>query len=252
MKQTKIIMGTPITIEVVDAGVPQTVFDEVFAYFEYIDTTFSTYKNDSEITKLNEGKVKMEDVSDDMKLVLKLSEETKQLTNGYFDITTLNGTYDPSGLVKGWSNYNAAKILRKHNVKNFYIETGGDIQVSGHNSKDEQWSIGIQNPFSTKKGNCKTIYLNENGVATSGNYVRGQHIYDPVHKNHHIDDVVSITVIGPDVFEADRYATAAFAMNKAGINFIEKLPNFEGYSIDKNGIATMTSGFNNYLDKTYA
>lgn len=252
MKQTKIIMGTPITVEVADENVPQKAFDEVFAYFEYIDKTFSTYKNDSEITKLNEGKVKMEDLSDDMKLVLKLSEETKRLTDGYFDITTLGGICDPSGLVKGWSNYNAAKILERYKIKNFYIETGGDIQVSGHNEKGEQWSIGIQNPFNTKREIVKTIYLNKNGVATSGNYVRGQHIYDPVHWKYHIGDVVSITVIGPNVFEADRYATAAFAMGKEGIHFIEKLTNFEAYSIDKNGIATMTTGFDRYLHKIHA
>ena len=43
---------------------------------------------------------------------------------------------------------------------------------------------------------------------------------------------MSITVIGPDVLEADRFATAAFAMGKDGIMFIEQLPGFEGYSID--------------------
>ena len=34
-----------------------------------------------------------------------------------------------------------------------------------------------------------------------------------------------------------------FAMQREGINFIEKLKGLEGYMIDKNGIATMTSGF---------
>jgi thiamine biosynthesis lipoprotein len=57
---------------------------------------------------------------------------------------------------------------------------------------------------------------------------------------------VSITVIGPDVLEADRFATAAFAMGKGGIAFIENLPGFEGYAIDAQGIATMTSGFGAY------
>ena len=44
---------------------------------------------------------------------------------------------------------------------------------------------------------------------------------------------------------------AAFAMGSKGIFFIEELPEFEGYAIDKNGIATMTTGFNSYT-KNYA
>ena len=41
--------------------------------------------------------------------------------------------------------------------------------------------------------------------------------------------------------------TAAFAMGKAGIMFIENLQDFEGYAIDANGIATLTTGFEGYV-----
>ena len=52
--------------------------------------------------------------------------------------------------------------------------------------------------------------------------------------------------MGPNVLEADRFATAAFAMGREGIHFIESLKGFEGYAIDAKGIATMTSGFEVY------
>ena len=55
-----------------------------------------------------------------------------------------------------------------------------------------------------------------------------------------------MTVIGPNVYEADRFATPAFAMGKKGIDFVENLPGLEGYMVDKDGIATMTSGFEKY------
>ncbi|MBE2272423.1 MAG: FAD:protein FMN transferase, partial [Anaerolinea sp.] len=58
-----------------------------------------------------------------------------------------------------------------------------------------------------------------------------------------LDEIVSITVVGPDVLEADRFATAAFAMGRMGIYLIESLPDFEGYMIDRNGQATFTSNF---------
>lgn len=247
MKQVQIIMGTPVTIEIPDIEASQELFDEVFSYFRYVDDTFSTYKDTSEITALNEGRIKREDTSDDMKLVLKLSEETKKLTNGYFDIVTLRGIYDPSGLVKGWAIFNASQILKNHKVNNFYVEAGGDIQVSGKNADGKTWAIGIQNPFTKEKEIVKKLYLHDKGIATSGSYVRGQHIYNPVDKKDSIEDMLSLTVIGPNIYEADRFATAAFAMGSNGINFIESLADFEGYSIDTKGVATVTTGFNRYL-----
>jgi len=110
--------------------------------------------------------------------------------------------------------------------------------------------VGIENPLQKNGGASdkivKTVYLSNKGIATSGIYKRGRHIYDPVNKKIVDSDIVSLTVVGPNVYEADRFATAAFAMGRAGIEFIEKLEGFEGYQINEKGIATMTSGFMNY------
>lgn len=239
-------MGTPIIIEIRDKEANQKLFDEVFDYFKYVDEKFSTYKSTSEITAINQNKIQKEDYSSDMQEIFKLAEETKNKTNGYFDIMTPGGICDPSGIVKGWSIQNASEILKQNGIENFYVEAGGDIQAYGKNDEDIPWIIGIQNPFNEKREVVKTVYLSDNGIATSGTYVRGQHIYNPHKKDYKIEDIVSLTVIGPNVYEADRYATSAFAMGRDGIYFIENLPLFEGYMIDKNGIATMTTGFNNF------
>ncbi|MCX6757600.1 MAG: FAD:protein FMN transferase [Candidatus Nomurabacteria bacterium] len=246
MRQEQIIMGTPVIIEINDKEARQEFFDEVFDYFKYVDEKFSTYKDTSEITAINKKEIAKDTMSDDMKKVFELSEQTKKLTGGYFDIVTPDGSYDPSGLVKGWSIFNASEILKNHGVKNFTVEAGGDIQTSGKNENGNVWCIGIQNPFSQKKEIIKKIYVSDEGIATSGNYVRGNHIYNPKDKNDIIEDISSLTVIGPNIFEADRFATSAYAMGKEGIYFIEKLDGFEAYMIDKNGIATMTTNFNNY------
>lgn len=124
--------------------------------------------------------------------------------------------------------------------REFFIEAGGDIQANG-----KDWKVGIRNPF--KIGEIvKILNIKNKGVATSGNYERGRHIYNPL-TGQSADEIVSLTVIGPDIFEADRFVTAAFAMGKKGINFIEKLPGFEGYLIDKERLATFTSGFEKYV-----
>ena len=234
----------PVVVEIVDANANQEIFKEIFDYLISAEERFSVYKKNSEITLYNEGKIKKEELSDEMKEVFRLSEKTKNDTGGFFDIS-YGDKINPSGLVKGWAIYNASLILRKRGFKNFYVEIAGDIEIAGLNNEGNKWAIGIRNPFN-KEENVKVVYLSDKGIATSGNYERGKHIYNPKEKKE-ADEIASITVIGPNVYEADRFATAAFAMGKEGINFIEKLDGFEGYMIEKNKMATLTTNFNKYV-----
>jgi len=235
----------PITLQVVDSAVTDEMFDTVFSYFEYIDEKFSTYKEESEISRINQHKISLEESSEDMRIVFDLAEQTKQESQGYFDIAR-NGTYDPSGLVKGWAIYNAAEILRQNGCKDFYVDAGGDVEAVGRNNEGENWRAGIRNPFNSSEI-VKVLSLSNCGVATSGTYIRGQHIYNPKEIDQPITDILSLTVIGPNIYDADRFATAAFAMGRQGIEFIERLEGFEGYMIDRDRQATFTSGFERYV-----
>lgn len=247
-------MGMPVTVEIVDAAAGPEDLAAVFDYFIYIDNTFSTYKPDSEMMRINRNEIAEKDWSDDMAIIFGLAEDTKQRTNGYFDIRKPDGSIDPSGIVKGWAIFQAAKMLEKRGIHNFYLDVGGDIQTGGTNPEGKPWSIGIRNPLAKHTGVQEivtTIYANNPngiGVATSGTYIRGNHIYNPhgpvKSSDEAINDVVSLTVVGPNIYEADRFATAAFAMGTQGIRFIQSLPGFEGYMITKDGVATMTNGFN--------
>lgn len=250
MKRLEYIMGMPVIIEIAEK-VPDECFDKAFDYFREVDERFSPYKQNSEVTRINDKRIRQQASSAKMKEILKLSEETRKATNGYFDVYN-NGFMDPSGIVKGWAIFNASKILKRKGYKNFYINAGSDIQTLGLNQKNKKWAIGVRNPFK-KNENVKIIYLSGEGVATSGVYERGKHIYVPKDassayspKGGDLDDIVSLTVIGENVYEADRFATAAFAMGKKGIEFIQETKGLEGYMIDKNGVATMTTGFEKY------
>jgi thiamine biosynthesis lipoprotein len=244
MKQTRLIMGMPIAIEVLDASATQDDLDDVFAYFVSIDETFSTYKDTSEISQINRGELLPAHYSEDMQIILALSAQTKEETAGYFDILH-KGVYDPAGIVKGWAIQNAAKMLHAKGLRNFYIDAGGDIQVSG-SKNGNPWRVGIRNPFNRNEY-VKVLVVTDQGIATSGTAIRGQHIYDPYQRDAPLLDIASITIIGPNVYDVDRFATAAFAMGKRGIQFIENLAGFEGYMIDMHAIATCTSGFERYV-----
>lgn len=238
-------MNMPVIVEITDKNVTDDVFKKIFGYFIYVDETFSPFKENSELTKINRGLLQKADWSRDMKKVFELCEQTRNETFGFFSIEK-DREFDPLGLVKGWAINNAATMLKENGFKNFYLEIGGDIQVLGKNSKGHPWRIGIQNPFDLKQ-NVKIVDLTDRGIATSGTYLRGQHIRNPFLPKKEITDIISLTVIGPNIYEADRFATAAFAMGKKGINFIEGLKGFEGYQIDASGMETATGGFNSYV-----
>jgi len=244
MKRTAIIMGMPVTIVIEDIHGTSNDIEDIFAYFKSIDDRFSTYRHNSEISKINRGELAKEQYSEQMKEIFALSEQTKKQTYGYFDIQN-DTIYDPSGLVKGWAIYQAFSILKKRALRNFFIEAGGDIQVYGKNKEGKPWQVGIRDPFRPNVI-VKIVQVTTEGVATSGTYSRGQHIYNPHNRLQKNSDITSVTVIGSTIYEADRFATAAFAMGKKGIHFIEKQKGLEGYMIDSHGIATMTSHFNDY------
>lgn len=244
MRETVIIMGMPVVAEIV--GGTKESLENVFDYFRKTDARFSTYKPDSEISKINRGEIKPDAYSGEMKEVFALSAQTQKETDGYFSITRPDGSIDPSGTVKGWAIRNAAKLVEKMGYKNYFLDVGGDIQPGGVDADGNEWTIGIRNPFKHEEI-IKVLRPRGHGVATSGTYIRGQHIYNPHEPAAELKDFVSLTVIGPDIYEADRFATAAFAMGNNGILFIEKLPGFEGYAINKDGIATMTSGFEQFV-----
>jgi len=243
MKQTEVIMGMPITIDVVDEAAPDTL-PSIFKYFRKIDECYSPYKTTSEVSKANGG-TPIERLSAEFRWILDLCAQTKSETMGYFDAYH-GSNLDPSGLVKGWAIQNAANQLRLKRHANFYIEAGGDVQIDGLNEDGKPWSLGIRNPFDTQTI-VKHLALSGCGVATSGTYIRGDHIYDPVHDFTAPTAIQSITIIGPNVYDADRFATAAFAMGLDGIGFIENLNGFEAYMIDDTQTATFTSGLSRYV-----
>jgi len=244
MKQTRLLMGMPITVEIADAPATAADFDAVYDYLTTVDERYSTYKPNSEISRINRG-LPRQKWSGEMREVLELCAQTKRQTHGYFDIEH-GGQLDPSGLVKGWAIQHAAELLRGYGFANFYIDAGGDIQISGLSARGRPWHIGIRNPFNRTEI-IKTIAVRGEGVATSGTSIRGQHVYNPHRPGAALTDILSITVIGPNIYEADRFATAAFAMGRGGIHFIENLHGFEAYMVDNKRMATYTNDFERYV-----
>jgi thiamine biosynthesis lipoprotein len=239
------MMGMPITVEIINAP-DNGLGHEVFDWFQHVDERFSSYIENSEVCRFSRGEIGADRLSAEMHEVLALAETTRLESRGAFNIRRPSGFVDPSGIVKGWAISKAAKMIAARGATDFYVEAGGDIQANGVTEHDEAWTVGIRSPFNSQEI-IKVVALSGQGIATSGAYVRGDHIYDPRNPDRKLDEIVSVSVIAEDVVDADRYATAAYAMGPEGVYFLESLPGVEAYVVDAKGIATQTSGFERFV-----
>ncbi len=170
--------------------------DKCAEYFREVDEVFSTYKEESQVSKLRRGEIKIEDCSDDLQEVWQLCLQAKEITDGAFDPWCVEGGFDPSGYVKGWASDKAISILRKHGATFIQVNGAGDLSLFGGPHK-----IGIRSPENAKVI-LKVFELNGGAIATSGTYERGAHIKDP-HTGLIAIGARSATVVGPDGGLAD-------------------------------------------------
>ena len=218
-------MGTGMSLDIPAAKNGQ-IFAEVFGLLRQIDAQFSPYKTDSELSRFQRGEIPFKGLSSDMKKVMAACKKYEILTGGYFS-AYFAGKFDPTGYVKGWAIAEAGKLIEKQGYKTYCIGIGGDILARSGGSKE--WQIGIQDPKDKTKILNK-LSISNGAVATSGNYERGLHIINPK-TSKPANELLSLTVIGPDIIKADVLATAAFAMGKAGVKFVDRQKGYKALAV---------------------
>ena len=118
-------------------------------------------------------------------------------------------TLDLGAVAKGLAVDAAARELQQ--FRNFAIDAGGDLYLSGCNPQGEPWSAGIRHPH-VRGAVVDCFRVSDRAVCTSGAYERGQHILDP-RRGEAANGVASATVIAPGAMLADALATAAFVLD---------------------------------------
>jgi thiamine biosynthesis lipoprotein len=245
IRRTWLQMGMPVTVCIQDDQGGPADIAAVYALFDAIDRRFSPYRADSEVSRLNAGEFSRDDISAELASILARCAQTKAETGGYFD-PERDGRIDPSGLVKGWAIERASDLLASRGLGNYVVDAGGDVRAVGRNGAGQPWRVGIRNPFNRDEI-IKILEIDDGGVATSGTAVRGSHIYNPWRPDPLEGDLVSLTIVGPTTYDADRFATAAFAMGQGGVAFIAERPELEAYAVTAGGRAIRTEGFVRYV-----
>jgi FAD:protein FMN transferase len=240
LQRVEHVMGMGVLIDVRDPQFDGVAVDEVFEWLHFVDETFSTYKADSEISRIARGELAVEDAHRDVQEVLDRCERLKAETRGYFDARAV-GTLDPSGYVKGWSVDRGAAILEDAGARCFALYAGGDIIVRGRPLPHQSWRIGIRHPHQSDRV-AVVVEANDLAVATSAAYARGEHVIDP-HTGKPPRGLLSVTITGPVLATADAYATAAFAMGRRAAEWIAGVPGYEGMAITEDERVLSTPGF---------
>ena len=163
-------MGTAVSIDVRDDVDGEPGLVELIRWLHHVDRAFSTWKDDSEISRLGRGEVELADVTPEVRDVLRRCEAIREVTGGAFDafaVPAPNGTQlDPSGFVKGWSIERGAAILESHGLTSFAINAGGDVVVRGTPAPDPAWRIGIRSPDDAAATDAVLVLDVPLGVAT--------------------------------------------------------------------------------------
>jgi thiamine biosynthesis lipoprotein len=241
LRRVEQIMGMPIVVDLRDEGTGELA-ELVFDWLRVVDARFSTYKPESEISRLNRGELALADCHPDVRAVLARCDELREATGGYFDARYASlETVDPSGLVKGWAVDRAAELLDAAGARNYSINAAGDIRMRGAPLPSPSWRVGIQHP-SLADSVAAIVEGNDLAIATSGAYARGDHVVDP-HTREPPEGVGSVTVTGGELATADAYATAAFAMGDAGPEFTATIAPYQALTILADGRSLRTPGF---------
>ena len=160
---------------------------------------------------------------------------------------------DFGGIAKGWAAQQA--MLRLREAGPSLVDAGGDIAISGPRAGGHPWKIGVANPFQPDQ-DLETLKVMGGGVATSGkdhrhwsrNGIPQHHIIDPHTGRPAQTDLLTVSVVAPDVLQAESAAKAVLILGaEAGLAWIEAQAEFAGLLLLDNGNQLFSHEMRRYM-----
>ncbi|HUE86321.1 MAG TPA: FAD:protein FMN transferase [Vicinamibacterales bacterium] len=153
------------------------------------------------------------------------------------------------GIGKGYAVDRAVALLRVYGIRDFMVQFGGDLYVSGQPG-DGPWRLGINDPRGAPDESFATIDLRDATFSTSGDYerffiadgVRYHHLLDP-ETGHPARDSRSVTIVAASAMVADALSTGVFIMGAhKGMELVERLPDVEAVIVSAGNEVLISSG----------
>ena len=240
--RTQHVMGTVVSLRVAAGELSEAealaALDDAARLFVELDDLFSTWKQESTMSRLRSGAIALSEAPAEMHTVVGLCHEARELTGGWFDPWAMPGGFDPTGLVKGWAAGEALGSLERAGIECAMVNAGGDVAVAGRPA-DDGWRIGIAHPW--RPGSLACVAEVTAAVATSGTYERAGHLVDPTGRSPAF--AVSATVTGTELWLCDAFATAVAVAVDEGLELVDQLEGYDAYLIRSDGSEAATDAF---------
>ena len=168
-------------------------------------------------------------------------------------------TLDFNAIAQGYTSDLIARFLENRGIKNYLVDTGGEIMARGEKPNGQPWIVGIEKPaenWDSERVLQTRIALRDKGLVTSGStrkYVerngkRYSHCIDPKTGYPVEHNVLSVTVLAENSVWADALASICMVMGmERSLPLIESMDGVEAYYIlvnDQNELETFaTEGF---------
>jgi thiamine biosynthesis lipoprotein len=234
LRRVEQVMGTSIHLDIRDPFPDHrltALADEVFGWFRQVDALFSTHRAESQVSLLDHGMLRPIQADPLVREVLHTCALLHERTYGYFNIHA-TGKLDPSQYVTGWALQRASATLTKAGATNHRLQADGNLYTAGLPQLDQTWFMRIQDPLHPDRS-FWTIPTTDVPAASSTLTDR-KHIYDPVARCR-ATELASVTVTGPNLGITNAYATAAFAMGLAALDWLPQLHDHHYAVVDDQG-----------------
>lgn len=155
------------------------------------------------------------------------------ISNNSARLKSPKANIDFGGIAKGYAVDICYNELKKKNFKNYIVNIGGNLRVSGQATPDRLWTIGVRNPFDKNKLLGKLQLPSGMALATSGNYERFEyidgkryaHIIDP-RTGRPVSGMAGTTVLSTLGVETDAMSTSLYVLGiDAGQTILKQTPN---------------------------
>ena len=163
------------------------------------------------------------------------------------------------GIGKGYAIDRAVAILRGRGLRDFMIQAGGDMYVSG--VKDGRpWRLGIQDPRGPAGRIFAALDLTDSTFSTSGDYERSfvkdgrryHHILDPS-TGEPAQGCRSVTILTDRAVIADGLSTGVFLLGpRDGLALVARLPHVEAVIVSATNEVLVTPGLTGRLEQLAA
>lgn len=216
------VMGMPISLALRGRHADDTTgahaWQDALAELRWVDEVFSTWRRDSQVSRLGRGEVTLAECHPTVAEVLRLGDDARVSSGGAFDVC-LPGPdgvrrLDPSGVVKGWAVDRAVAPLLALEDTDVCLSAGGDMVCHVADPDGRPWVIGIEDPLDPTRLVAR-VPVHRGAVATSGSAHRGAHVVD-ARSGRPPDALASLTVVGAHLTSVDIDATSALALGVDG------------------------------------